>query len=45
MLNTIRPGTVELMTQNIVGQIALVVGFGLFATGFLVIQRMTRVEQ
>jgi tight adherence protein B len=45
MLNTIRPGTVELMTQNIIGQIALVVGFGLFATGFLVIQRMTRVEQ
>lgn len=45
MLNTIRPGTVELMTQNLIGQIALVVGFGLFATGFLVIQRMTRVEQ
>ncbi len=40
-----RPGTVELMTQNLIGQIALVVGFGLFATGFLVIQRMTRVEQ
>lgn len=45
MLNTIRPGTVELMTRNIVGQLALVVGFGLFATGFLVIRRMTRVER
>ncbi|HVK34971.1 MAG TPA: type II secretion system F family protein, partial [Microlunatus sp.] len=45
MLNTIRPGTVELMTRNLVGQIALILGFGLFATGFLVIQRMTRVEQ
>ena len=44
MLNTIRPGTVDLMTRNIVGQIALILGFGLFATGFLVIQRMTRVE-
>jgi tight adherence protein B len=44
MLNTIRPGTVELMTRNIVGQIALILGFGLFAAGFLVIQRMTRVE-
>lgn len=45
MLNGIRPGTVELMTRNIVGQLALVVGFGLFATGFLVIRRMTRIER
>ena len=45
MLNTIRPGTVELMTQNIVGQIAWCSAFVLFATGFLVIRRMTRVEQ
>lgn len=45
MLNTIRPGTVELMTRNVVGQAALVVGFGLFATGFVVIRRMTRIER
>lgn len=45
MLNSIRPGTVELMTQSLIGQIALVVGFGLFATGFIVIRRMTRVER
>ena len=45
MLNSIRPGTVELMTRSLVGQIALVVGFGLFAAGFVVIRRMTRVER
>ncbi|HYI53583.1 MAG TPA: type II secretion system F family protein [Microlunatus sp.] len=45
MLNSIRPGTVELMTRSLVGQIALVLGFGLFAAGFVVIRRMTRVER
>lgn len=45
MLNSIRPGTVELMTRSLIGQAALVTGFGLFAVGFVVIRRMTRVER
>jgi len=44
LLNTIQPGTVQIMTQSLVGQIALVVAGGLFVTGFLVIRRMTRIE-
>lgn len=44
MLNVIQPGTVERMTQNLLGQAALVVGFGLFTTGFLVVRRMTRID-
>jgi tight adherence protein B len=44
LLNVIQPGTVQIMTRNIVGQIALVVSSGLFVGGFLIIRRMTRVE-
>ncbi len=44
-LNAIQPGTVERMTQTLVGQIALVVSFGLFLTGHLVVRRMTRIER
>jgi tight adherence protein B len=44
LLNVIQPGTVQIMTRNIVGQIALVVSSGLFVGGFLMIRRMTRVE-
>ena len=45
MLNTIRPGTVDLMTRNPIGQAALVIGFGLFVAGFVAIRRMTRIER
>ena len=44
VLNAIQPGTVQLMTQNIVGQVALVVGSSLFVGGFLLIRRMTRYD-
>jgi tight adherence protein B len=44
LLNVIQPGTVQIMTRNIVGQIALVVSSALFVGGFLMIRRMTRVE-
>lgn len=43
-LNTILPGTIEKMTQNIVGQIALVVGLSLFGLGYFLIRRMTRLS-
>jgi tight adherence protein B len=45
LLNAIQPGTVERMTQNPIGQAALVVAFGLFALGQLLVHRMTRIER
>jgi tight adherence protein B len=45
MLNIIQPGTVQKMTHNIIGQIALVLSFGLFAAGLLIVRRMTRVDR
>jgi tight adherence protein B len=44
-LNAIQPGTVERMTQTLVGQIALVVSIGMFLIGHIVVQRMTRIER
>lgn len=44
MLNGLKAGTVEKMTTTLVGQVALVISLGLFATGLLVIRRMTRIE-
>lgn len=44
LLNAIQPGTVQIMTQSPLGQIALMVSGGLFVAGFLVIRRMTRIE-
>ena len=44
MLNAVQPGTVEKMTGNLIGQIALVVGFGLIAVGLLIVRRLTRID-
>ena len=44
-LNAIQPGTVERMTQNLIGQIALVVALGLFLVGHLMVRRMTRIDR
>jgi tight adherence protein B len=44
LLNMIQPGSVEAMTSNIVGQIALVISGSLFFLGFVVIRRMTRFD-
>lgn len=43
VLNTISPGTVEKMTTQLIGQIALVVGFGMIVISLWIIRRMTRV--
>lgn len=43
-LNVMMPGTIEKMTQNILGQLALVVGLALFALGYVLIRRMTRLS-
>ncbi len=45
MLNVIQPGTVEKMTQNLIGQLALILAFALFAIGYLVVRRITRIER
>jgi tight adherence protein B len=45
VLNAIQPGTVERMTHSLIGQIALVVSFGLFLTGHLIVRRMTKIER
>lgn len=44
-LNAIQPGTVDKMTRNVIGQIALVVSFSLFGAGLLLVRRMTRAER
>jgi tight adherence protein B len=44
-LNAIQPGTVERMTQTLIGQIALVVSFAMFLAGHVTVQRMTRIER
>ena len=44
-LNAIQPGTVERMTQSLLGQVALVVSLGLFLIGHIMVQRMTRIDR
>jgi tight adherence protein B len=44
LLNALAPGTVQRMTTSPAGQVALVASGGLFAGGFVLIRRMTRIE-
>ena len=44
LLNVMQPGLVDKMTRNLLGQVALVVGFGLFMLGHLAVRRLTRIE-
>lgn len=44
MLNVLFPGSVEEMTRRIVGQVVLVAAAVLYAVGFVLIRRMTRIE-
>ena len=44
-LNAMQPGTVERMTQTLLGQVALLVSFGLFLAGHLIVRRMTRIDR
>lgn len=44
MLNALSPGTLERMTSSLVGQAALLVSGSLYAVGFLLIRRQTRIE-
>ena len=44
LVNSIKPGTVDLMTRNPIGQLALLIGGSLFVGGWLLIRRMTRID-
>lgn len=44
-LNAIQPGTVERMTQTLIGQIALIVSLGLFFIGHVTVRQMTRIDR
>ena len=44
-LNGMQPGTVERMTQTLLGQLALLVSFGMFVAGHLIVRRMTRIDR
>ena len=44
LVNGIYPGAVQKMTQELIGQVALVISALLFGGGFLVIRRMTRID-
>jgi tight adherence protein B len=43
-VNGIRPGTIELMTQRTLGQIAFVIAAVLYVLGMLMIRRIARIE-
>jgi tight adherence protein B len=44
LLNVMAPGTVQTMTMSPAGQVTLIVSGSLFAGGFLLIRRMTRID-
>lgn len=44
LINFISPGLLEEMTRSWIGRVALFVGLGLFALGFVATRRITRVE-
>lgn len=44
MMNVIAPGTLDKMTTSLVGQLVLAVALGLYALGFFLIRRTTRIE-
>ncbi|MBL8931185.1 MAG: type II secretion system F family protein [Kineosporiaceae bacterium] len=44
LVNAIKPGTVDRMTREPLGQAALLIGGAFFVGGWLVIRRMTRIE-
>ncbi|MGI3779971.1 MAG: type II secretion system F family protein [Janthinobacterium lividum] len=45
VLNVVQPGLVDKMTHRLIGQVALVIGLGLYVVGHLIVHRMTTVER
>ncbi|MGQ5224321.1 type II secretion system F family protein [Streptomyces sp. MN3] len=44
LMNGVRDGALERMTGSTAGQIAVLVAFGLYAVGFLLIRRLSRID-
>ncbi|MCX4770180.1 MULTISPECIES: type II secretion system F family protein [Streptomyces] len=44
LLNTIMPGALDRMTGAFVGQAAVIISIGLYAIGFMVIRRLSRID-
>jgi tight adherence protein B len=44
MINAMRPGALDKMTASVVGQAAVVIAFGMYAVGFVLIRRMSRIR-
>lgn len=44
LMNAVSPGVIERMTQQTIGQVALLVGISLYTLGFFLIRRTTRIE-
>ncbi|MFJ4919718.1 type II secretion system F family protein [Streptomyces sp. NPDC088725] len=44
MINAMAPGALDKMTGSLLGQIATVVAFGMYAVGFFLIRRMSRIQ-
>jgi tight adherence protein B len=44
MMNVISPGALDALSQNLLGQIVLLVAGVLFAMGFFLIRRITKID-
>ncbi|MCX4512958.1 MULTISPECIES: type II secretion system F family protein [Streptomyces] len=44
MINAMTPGALDKMTGSVIGQLAVVVAFGLYAVGFFLIRGMSRIR-
>ncbi|MFF3749825.1 type II secretion system F family protein [Streptomyces sp. NPDC002018] len=44
MINGMAPGALDKMTGSVLGQLAVVLSFGMYAVGFFLIRRMSRVQ-
>ena len=44
LMNSVKDGTLDRMTSSAIGQACVIVAFGLYALGFLLIRRMSRID-
>jgi tight adherence protein B len=44
LMNSVKDGTLDRMTSSAIGQGCVIVAFGLYALGFLLIRRMSRID-
>lgn len=44
LMNSVEDGTLDRMTGSAVGQACVIIAFGLYAVGFVLIRRMSRID-